>query len=514
MAILEEKTYNMVNSHFKTTPYKNQINFLQKYLRYEYVALDWKMGTGKTWAAINNATELWAAGDCNSLLVFAPNGVHLNWVLKEIPKHVPDWVRYRAVAWTSSQKKKDREDLEELFDPKDNDLRILTVNWEAIQSKRGFDFVEKFCIGSEKLMIVCDESDSVKNPKAARTKALMKLKKYSTWRRIMSGTMINNSPFDLYSQYSFLDESILQTTSFYAFKSEYAEMIDERSPLMNAIRAKTGSRFSPQVIAKDGKGKPKYRNLDRLKMLIQPYTSTVLKEDCLDLPDKIYKTVLFEMTKEQKEVYKIAKEKCRLVFAGEETPFAKLVAFTKLAQITSGYFIHPFSDIPVRIQGDNPKLSLLGERVAKIVYEGSKVIVWARYRIEIFDIVQMLNKQNIPCVEYHGGVKQECRVKAIDEFENGDCQVFVGNQQAGGTGITLIAASYVVYFSNNFSLRDRLQSEDRAHRIGQTKSVTYINIAAKETIDEHVIEAIASKQDIADSIVGKGMKLFEESPCF
>jgi len=162
----------------------------------------------------------------------------------------------------------------------------------------------------------------------------------------------------------------------------------------------------------------------------------------------------------------------------------------------------------VRIEGDNPKLDLLVDRVNKIVESGEKVIVWARYRVEIEDIVKRLRLDGIACVEYHGGVNKDDRTGAIESFERGDAQVFVGNQQAGGTGITLVAASYVIYFSNNFSLRDRLQSEDRAHRIGQKKNVTYINIAAKGTIDEVVIRTLMSKKDIADTIIDKGLALF------
>jgi SNF2 family DNA or RNA helicase len=111
-------------------------------------------------------------------------------------------------------------------------------------------------------------------------------------------------------------------------------------------------------------------------------------------------------------------------------------------------------------------------------------------------------------VQYHGGVGKDDRTAAIESFERGSAQVFVGNQQAGGTGITLIAASYVIYFSNNFSLRDRLQSEDRAHRIGQTRNVTYINIAAKGTIDESVVKALTAKKDVADTIIDRGLALF------
>lgn len=504
------KNIEPLNGKFKTKPYAHQLECLNLHGRKAAFALLAEMGTGKTWIIINNIADLWASSDLDAVLVLAPNGVHSNWTRLELPKHMPEWVEWRAACWSAAPNKREKADLDSLFQPDaKRSLRILAMNHEALQTKRGLEFAMKFCGSALKVMVVADESDAYKNPSAARTKALMKLKKFSMWRRIMSGTPINNAPFDAFAQFGFLDETILQTTSFYAFKAEYAEMLHDSSPLMAAIKKRSGSRFTPQVVAKGVGGRPKYRNLGKLTSLIEPYSFRVLKKDCLDLPPKVYKTVLFDMTKEQTAIYKKAEKECRLAFENEETAFNKLVAITKLAQITSGYYIHPLSEEPVRIEGNNPKLELLAERVAAIVESGEKVIVWARYRIEIEDIVKTLAKNGIACVEYHGGTKKGERVEAIEAFERGDAQVFVGNQQAGGTGITLVAASHVIYFSNNFSLRDRLQSEDRAHRIGQLKTVTYLNIAAKGTVDEAVIRALTSKKDVADTILSLGKSIFD-----
>lgn len=498
-----------IDSKFKLKPYKHQIECLNKFGRKRAFALLAEMGTGKTWIIINNVADLWASNDCDAMLVIAPNGVHTNWTRLELPKIMPDWCRYKAVAWSSHMNKKELSEFESIYDNAgDGVLRIMTMNVEALQTKRGSEEAFRFANCFRRLMIVADESDGFKNPTAQRTKTLMKLKKYSYWRRIMTGTPINNAPFDAFSQFTFLDESILGTTSYYAFKAEYAEMLQEGNPLLDSIKKKTGSRFTPQVVAKGIGGRPKYKNLDKLSRLIAPHSFRVLKSECLDLPEKIYKTLFFDLTKEQKDIYKKAEDECRLVFENEETPFNKLVAVTKLSQITSGYFIHPLAPDPVRIEGDNPKLELLVDRVKKIIESGEKVIVWARYKVEIEDITAALHKEEIACVQYYGEVKKDERIEAIEQFERGEAQVFIGNQQAGGTGITLVAASYVIYFSNNFSLRDRLQSEDRAHRIGQTKNVTYINLVGKGTIDEAVVGALTSKKNVADLIIDKGLKIF------
>lgn len=488
---------------FKTKPYRHQLECLNRFGRSEYFALLADMGTGKTFIIINNIADLWSCGELDSVLVFAPNGVHTNWTDREIPKHMPDWVRSEACSWSSTMNKKEKVIFERVVSGNaEGSLRIFTMNWEALGTKRAFDAAEKFCKTAGALMIVCDESHNVKNPSAARTKALMKLRKHSKWRRIMSGTPIANAPFDAFSQFSFLDDHILRTTSYFAFKAEYADMIPQESRMMqNLMRAK-GLRRAPQIVSRGVDGRPRYKNLEKLNSLIAPHSFRVLKKDCLDLPEKIYKTVLFDLTNEQRAIYDRVQEEGRLMLNGEDTPINRLTVLGKLSQITSGYYLHPDAQSPVRIEGGTPKMELLIDRVNEIVSEQDrKVIIWARYHVEISDIVQALKANGFTdehVVQYHGGIGKAERSEAIDRFERGEARIFVGQQQAGGTGITLVAASFVIYFSNTFSLTDRLQSEDRAHRIGQTEAVTYINLVAKGTVDVAISSALEAKKNIAE----------------
>src|SRR5262245_39519183 len=325
----------VVTPRFKTPPMAHQLECLNKFGRRQIFALLAEQGTGKTFIIINNVADLWSSGDCDGLLVFAPNGVHSNWTL-ECAKHMPDWVRYKIADWYASPNKVERATLANLnANAGSGELRILTMNWEALTTERGVAFAKEFGLTCRRLMIVCDESDSIKNPKAMRTKALMGLKKYSHWRRIMTGTLINNAPFDVFSQYGFLDESILGS-SFYAFKNEYAEMMDANSRLVQVIKQRSHARGAPQIVARDKAGRPKYRNLDKLSRLIAPHSFRVLKDECLDLPKKIYKTLVFRLTPMQQRIYLKAENECRLVFENEETAFSKLVSIQKLAQITSG----------------------------------------------------------------------------------------------------------------------------------------------------------------------------------
>jgi SNF2 family DNA or RNA helicase len=586
----------MLSDQFKTKPFKHQIECLNKFGRFEAFALLAEQGTGKTWIVINNVAQLWASGDCDGLLVFAPNGVHHNWVLREIPTHMPDWVRYTMAAWSASPKKQDKLLLNKLMEEKDlSKLRILCVNAEALQHKRSVDFIFKFAASCSKLMTVADESTDYKNPSAGRTKNLQKLKERSKWRRIMNGTPVPNGPFDAFSQFAFLDEKILQTTSFYAFKAEYAEILQPGHHLLDHIMKKktvmkpfeaamlardveslrqqivsngrqelieilgnlltayenedfdiittcneqirsslsptpsprktrvlgtmecidqriaAHSRFvtnvmnprrMPQIVDRDKDKNPKYRNLDKLQALIAPYSFRVLKKDCLDLPDKIYKTVWFDLTTEQQVVYDKAHKENRLALNGEDTAFNKLVAQMKLMQITSGYYLHPDQQEPVRIPGENPKLALLVERVVATVESGEKAIVWARYRIQIEDVVAALKAKGLNVVQYHGGVNKADRDAAIEAMERGEADVFVGQQQAGGRGLTLVSVSQVFYYSNTYALDNRLQSEDRAHRIGQTKNVVYTDLCARDTIDMECIERLHFKEETSKEIVG------------
>jgi len=505
----------MQAQRFKTKPYDHQLRYLNEHGRREYSALLAEMGTGKSFCIVNNAADLWSTHDLDGLLVIAPNGVHFNWTLQEIPKHMPDWVRMKAAHWSSSMNKKEKKALDDLFSSTDStELKIFAMNAEAIATKRGFEAAQKFCMSCRRLMIAVDESDMFKNPTAARTKALMKLKSLAAYRRIMTGTAITNSPFDAFSQFMFLDETILRTTSYFSFKAEYAEMLHENHPMLVRImekqgkvkRDKDGNKVivgrAPQIMAKNAEGRPAYRNLDKLNRLIAPHSFKVMKKDCLDLPEKVYKTAYYEMTKEQQLVYDKARDEGRLTLAGEDTPFNRLVILTKLAQITSGYFLHPESEEPVRIEGDNPRLELLKERVLNAVQEhGKKVIVWARFRVQVDDIAKALRAEGLGVVEYHGGVSKEGRLEAIENFTNGDADVFVGNQQAGGVGITLVEASVVIYFSQDFSLRNRLQSEDRAHRIGQTEDVLYLDLIAKDSIDGQIVGALVNKKNVADVVL-------------
>jgi SNF2 family DNA or RNA helicase len=483
----------------KTQGMQHQLQAVQRMVGRRTYALFMEQGTGKTWTLLADAERLYAKGTIDSLLVIAPNGVHVNWVAREIPTHMEGTIVARA--WRSGAGVRHARALEELFQPRPvgapPPLRVLAMNIDALVTKKGYACAERFLL-SGKALIVLDESSRIKNPDAARTKALMRLRRLATGARIASGTPVTNSPVDVFAQMEFLESGLLGTTSYRAFVAEYADVLPNTHPLMqNMVRRNPNAAYA-QVIARNPDGSPRWRNLDKLQRLIEPHSFRVLKKDCLDLPDKIYKTITFELDAQQQRAYDKMQDELRIELGDNtELPVSELAALVKLQQITSGYVNTPMG---VRyVSSDNPRLKTLLDAIEDV--EG-KFIVWARFREELDAIAAALVMSDISCVQYHGGVNQDNREEAVERFQRGDARAFVGQPQSGGIGLTLTAAETVFYFSNDFNLETRLQSEDRAHRIGTKKNVVYIDIAAENTIDEQITKNLRRKKRTAALVLG------------
>ena len=280
--------------------------------------------------------------------------------------------------------------------------------------------------------------------------------------------------------------------------AEYAEVLSNTHPLMqNMVRRNPKAAYA-QVVARNPDGSPRWRNLDKLQKLLEPHSFRVLKKDCLDLPEKIYKTLSFELDSQQQQAYDKLQNEHRIDLGDSvELPVSELSALVKLQQITSGYVNTPFG---VRyVSENNPRLKTLMDAIEDV--EG-QFIVWARFHEELSAIVAALEAAGVPCVEYHGGVRQQDREAAVDKFQGGRVRAFVGQPQSGGIGLTLTAAETVFYFSNDFNLETRLQSEDRAHRIGTRRNVVYIDIVADGTIDENISRNLRRKTRLAAVMLG------------
>lgn len=557
---------------FKTEPFNHQREEWLRSREEEARAIFWEQGTGKSKLTIDTACWLWLRGLIDGVLVVAPNGVHRNWVEKEIPDHVPDEVIKHVRAFHYQSPKADtkwhKQAVKAVIEHKG--FAWLTISYEAFMTASGkralIDFFDK-----RRLLYVLDEAHYIKTPTAERTKSILRSAKYAPFRRVLTGTPIAQGPFDAYSQIKFLIDDYWnknQLGTFTEFKQHFGIWKKGWNP----------TAFNPKTKKNDGNEYDVlvgYRRLDALNSLLQPVSSRVTKDDVLDLPPKLYSKRFFPMTPEQGKLYRQLRDEyivwletggierdaaavaaepspdaCPTCLGKREvefdgfiypcpdcgdapdlgaegtTPVIAALAITRLLrlqQITCGYLPTDDEAEPVyTIPGPNRRLDLLCDLIEESQH---KVIVWARFQMDITLIMDALRERGISAVRYDGLVNDDERADAKARFQgerplyhNGQvvgreavppeeqARVFVGNPAAGATGLTLTAAKTVIYYSNSFKLIDRLQSEDRAHRIGQTNNVLYIDLVAEDSVDEKVVEALRNKFNVASQITGDRLK--------
>ena len=469
---------------FKTKPYAHQMTALEKSWNKETYAYFMEMGTGKTKVLIDNAAMLYDKGKIDGVLIIAPKGVIKTWYEQELPTHLPDHIENVSILWQANITKTQKEKLDSLFEPEEL-LHILIMNVEAFSTTKGTEFAHKY-ISCHNTLMVIDESTTIKNPSAKRTKNILKLSTETKYRRIMTGSPVTKNPLDLYSQCEFLDPWLLDFTSYYAFRNRYAEM-----KTLN-VRGR-----SIQIV-------DKFKNLGELSDQLKEFSYRVLKEDCLDLPEKNWTKRQITLTPDQRKLYIQMKQTALAHLNGKVTSTVTvLTQLMRLHQITCGHFTaDDGSTQPI----DNNRISELMNVISEM--EG-KAIIWAHYQYDITSIIKEIVKVHGPgsVVDYYGLTPQEERQDNIRKFQNDDkCRFIVGTPATGGYGITLTAANTVIYFSNGYDLEKRLQSEDRAHRIGQKKNVTYVDIIAEDTVDEKIVKALRDKINIASQVLGEDLK--------
>ena len=473
-----------MNYKFKTNPYKHQITALEKSWNRETYAYFMEMGTGKTKVLIDNAAMLYDKGKIDGLLIVAPKGVVGTWYNQELPAHLPDHIEKVTVLWQANITKSQSRKLGTLFKT-GSDLHILIMNVEAFSTEKGLSFAKKFLLSHNTLMAI-DESTTIKNPKALRTKNIIEISDMAKYRRILTGSPVTKNPLDLFAQCFFLDPEHLGHGSYYSFRVRYAIM-------------KTAFISGRSIQLVSG-----FKNLAELSEKLQPFSYRVLKEDCLDLPGKIYMKRTVDLTSDQKKVYKQMKEEALAQLNGKQiTTMTALTQLMRLQQITCGHFVADDGTT------QNIKSNRLGELMDILDEVEGKAIIWAHWQRDIQNIVKEIKKVHGPgsVVDYYGLTSQDDREKYRKRFQEDDkCRFLVGTPQTGGYGITLHAASTVIYYSNGYDLEKRLQSEDRAHRIGQKKSVTYIDLIAEDTVDKKIQDSLRKKINIASEVLGEELK--------
>ena len=478
----------MINYKFKTVPYAHQLTALEKSWEKEVYAYFMEMGTGKSKVLIDNISMLYDKGKINGALIIAPKGVYQNWYNSEIPTHLVDHIDKKMVLWQAMINKTQARKLDTLFKTGE-ELHVLIMNVEAFSTKKGVDFAHKF-LSCHNALIAIDESTTIKNPGAKRTKNILGLAKHSKYRRILTGSPVTKSPLDLYTQCYFLSPWLLDHSSFYTFKNRYAVM----------RTANFGGRSVQIVVG--------YRNLGELSEKLKNFSYRVLKDDCLDLPKKTFMKRIVQLSDEQKKVYSQMKQTALAFLNGKAATTATVMTqLMRLHQITCGHFT---SDDGTTQVLKNNRI----EELIDLLHEvHGKVVIWAHYRHDIETIVEHIKKEFNTGVDncvmtYYGNTSVEDRQKAIKEIQDQDSPVrfLVGTPQTGGYGITLTAASTMIYYSNGYDLEKRQQSEARIDRIGQTKPMTYVDIIAEDTVDERIVKALRKKINIASQVMGEELK--------
>ncbi len=397
-----------MNYKFKTPPYKHQLTALEKSWNRETYAYFMEMGTGKTKVLIDNMAMLYDKGKIDGALIVAPKGVIGTWYNQEIPTHLPDHIEKMSVLWQSNITKGQSKKLGNLFQIGE-ELQILIMNVEALSTVKGVNFASKFLLSHNALMVV-DESTTIKNPKAKRTKNILKLSKGAKYRRVLTGSPVTKNPLDLYSQCEFLDPYLLDFHSYYAFRNRYAEM-----------RTAHFSGRSVQIVSK-------FRHLDELSESLKPFSYRVLKEDCLDLPDKIYMKRIITLTKKQEEVYEQMKREALAFLNGKKTTTVNaLTQLMRLQQITCGHFV---ADDGTTQEIDSNRLDELMDVLEEV--EG-KALIWCHWQKDVQIIKEAILKEYGPgsVVDYYGLTPQDQRQKNKDAFQN-DSKVrfFVGTKKS------------------------------------------------------------------------------------
>ena len=470
---------------FKTKPFAHQLKALEMSWDKKVFAYFMEMGTGKSKVLIDNISMLYDKGHINGVLIVAPKGVYKNWFDSEIPTHMADHVEKTMVLWEATISKTKEKELNNLFKSSD-DLHILIMNVESFSTKKGKQFAEKF-LSCHKTLMAIDESTTIKNPEAIRTKTILNLGRDVKYKRILTGSPVTKSPLDLFTQCYFLDPWLLDHQSYYSFKTRYAVL----------KQVNISGRMIHLVVG--------YRNLGELSDKLKPFSYRVLKDDCLDLPPKTFMKRTIQLSLEQRKVYDQMKKMALAVLNGKMVTTATvLTQLMRLHQITCGHFKSDDGDIQVL---KNERLDELLDVLDEV--EG-KAVIWAHYRYDIEIIVEAIKKRygDNSVVTYYGDTSTDDRQKAIKLIQNPNSPVrfIVGTPQTGGYGITLTGASTMIYYSNGYDLEKRQQSEARIDRIGQEKPMTYIDIIAEDTVDEKIVNALRKKVDIASKVMGEELK--------
>jgi len=430
----------------------------------EYRGIFLEQGLGKTRIAIRLFDYHFTNHQIDAVIIVTTKGLMGNWAYTELPLHSE--CHYSTYIWNTSRK----------LPPKhENIMCYFICNIDALIGERIKGPLKEFLSRYKNVAFVLDESTVAKNIKAKRTKNVIALAHRCKYRYIMSGTPITNSPMDMFSQCQILEKGILGHNSIHSFKGVYAD----------EVKMTLGNRSFNKIVG--------YRNLDDLTSRVQGFSSILKKDDCLDLPDKIYRTVPVDFTPEQSKYYQQLAEQAITEIEGHEVSVVNMLSMiTKLLQICAGQMkTEDGSYVMIK----NNRMDTLKELVEECP---GKTVVWTSFVGTAMEIASQFGEE---AVWLMSGLTTEQRQASITKFREGEAKVLVANPQSAGHGITLVESSNVIYYSNSWNYEYRAQSEDRTHRIGQNNSVLYTDLITPNTVEQRVVQLLQNKKELANTVI-------------
>lgn len=466
----------------------HQLAELEQYGLSPYRGLLWGMRTGKSRVIVDSANALRDGGKIKGGLVFAPNGVHMNWVLKQIPFHSWPGMTWQAEYWSSSFARENPCLWSQRFNSllkSSADMRWFTVNSESLIMPAVKKALGQFLDSVQgEVIAIADESVDFRAPGSKRTKTARALFKKLPYRRILDGTALMNSPLHAFSQFELLEPGALGFGTFADFKAYHSVWRQQRN--------KAG-RYYPAL--------DHYTKLETLRENIGDYASVVLREDC-NMPDLLPIEVVVEMSEPQKAAYLALIEKNLLEFenGAEVDAIEGGKRAIKFHQVVSGFVIDDFGEVQ-SIDDDPPLLQELRRQVS----DTPKYIVWCRFREDIRRVSNALRAMGHKIVEYHGGVPQGMRAEYVDQFNNDDATVgLVGQPQAGGRGLEL-PCDAIIWYSSTYDAIIRNQANERGTIMGG-RPVSIVTLATPGTVHDEIIASADGKVRIGDMVSGTGLR--------
>lgn len=487
---------------FKTKPFAHQHAAWLAGRDRPYYAYLMEMGTGKSKVLTDDIGYNFERGAINAALIIAPKSVCRNWVNNELPTHLPEHLygNARVVLWSPNHTKAKLAELATLFRAEPLRLHVFVVNPEAALTEKGEDFVKRFLRGHDALMAV-DESTLMKSPTSKKSKMLMKLGNLAKIRRILTGSVAPESPLNVFQQFQFLNDGILGTDNFYAFRNRYAVLKRQLLSSEGRFVFRSKQPGDRELVLIEG-----YQNINELNERMRRHAFVALKKDCLDLPDKVYQTREIELTPEQRKIYERLRDDAMFELSDGRAITAPLVLtrLLRMRQVLCNHVPYDGETVPTHIEKTSARIN----EILSILEEHSgNAIIWSNFVSSIKEIGAALASQYPGgSAMVHGAVEANERQKHFQSFQAGNLRFLVMHPRTAGHGITLTAANLVIYHDNDWSLELRAQSEDRAHRIGQRSNVTYIDLVAPGTVEEKILSGLRKKQSLSDTITGEGWK--------